>query len=60
MVFGSRYFDSCRRHDVLPNPAILSGFFKVGINNYSTLFIYSFVGLFIQIKPLSENILENH
>ncbi|KAJ4716189.1 DNA damage-binding protein 2 [Melia azedarach] len=23
-----RYFDSCRRHDVLPNPAILSGFFK--------------------------------
>ncbi|KAH9695252.1 WD REPEATS REGION domain-containing protein [Citrus sinensis] len=26
-----RYFDSCRRHDVLPNPAILSGFFKADV-----------------------------
>ncbi|KAK2664932.1 hypothetical protein Ddye_003506 [Dipteronia dyeriana] len=26
-----RYIDSCRRHDVSPNPAILSGFFKADV-----------------------------
>lgn len=36
LSFGSRYMDSCAKHGILPNTAILSGLFKVCVDYFPT------------------------
>ncbi|CAK7337772.1 unnamed protein product [Dovyalis caffra] len=62
-LFGSRYLDSCRKHEVLPNSAVLSWFYKAKIqksqqgkcsimfllNQLSNVDVYPLIDVFLEI-----------